>query len=189
MTTIAIVYDSPYGHTKKVADLVAEGARQVPSTTVVLHTAAEAAKDVTALNAADAIIFGAPTYMGSASAGFKAFADASSKAWFSQSWKDKIAAGFTNSGSLSGDKLATLQQFSILAAQQSMLWVGTGLMPPTHTSGHGGKPEEVNRMGSSLGLMTQSDNADAAHTPSSGDIETAKLFGARVASITAKWVK
>ena len=64
------------------------------------------------LNAADGIIFGAPTYMGGVSAPFKAFIDAASKVWFQQGWKDKTAAGFTNSGSYSGDKLSALDRKS-----------------------------------------------------------------------------
>jgi multimeric flavodoxin WrbA len=58
------------------------------------------------LAAADAIIFGAPTYMGSPSWQFKKFADATSKAWFTRAWQDKVFGGFTNSASLNGDKQA-----------------------------------------------------------------------------------
>src|SRR3989344_4599174 len=46
------------------------------------------------LAAASAIIFGSPTYMAGPSWQFKKFADASSKPWFSQAWKDKLFAGF-----------------------------------------------------------------------------------------------
>ena len=56
------------------------------------------------LAAADAIVFGSPTYMGNVSWQFKSFADASSKPWYGQAWKDKLAAGFTNSASINGDK-------------------------------------------------------------------------------------
>ena len=66
------------------------------------------------LAAADAIIFGAPTYMGGASGDFKKFADASSKPWSAQAWKDKIAGGFTNSALLNGDKYNTLMYFVTL---------------------------------------------------------------------------
>ena len=83
---------------------------------------------------ADAIIFGSPTYMGSASAPMKAFMDASSKVWFTQGWKDKLAAGFTVSSNQSGDKLATLQQFVTFALQHSMLWIGTGMMGGNNSS-------------------------------------------------------
>lgn len=187
MTTLAIVYDSGYGHTEVVAKDVQTGASGVPGVTVKLYKAKEAIEKMDELDSADGIIFGAPTYMGSASAGMKAFMDASSKSWFAQKWKNKIAAGFSNSGSLHGDKLNTLVSFAILAAQHSMIWVGTGMMPPSKSEGHGGRPEDVNRVGSSLGLMTQSDNASPEHTPSSGDRETARLFGQRVAEVTKKW--
>ena len=71
------------------------------------------------LLAADAIIFGGPTYMGSVSWQFKKFADASSKTWFGQAWKDKIAAGFTNSASMNDDKHSTLQYMTTLSMNQN----------------------------------------------------------------------
>ncbi|MEC5186191.1 multimeric flavodoxin WrbA [Cryobacterium sp. MP_3.1] len=69
---------------------------------------------------ADAIIFGTPTYMGSASGAFHAFAEAPSKPWMQRTWQDKLAAGFTISGSMSGFKLHTLQYLSLLAALHGM---------------------------------------------------------------------
>ena len=55
-----------------------------------------------------AIIMGCPTYMGSPSADMKRFMEASSGRWMEQKWADKLAAGFTNSGSQNGDKQNTL---------------------------------------------------------------------------------
>jgi NAD(P)H dehydrogenase (quinone) len=104
MSKVATVYHSGYGHTAEIARAVARGASQVQGTTVQSISVAEADSHWDDLAAADAMIFGAPTYMGSASAQFKVFADASSKVWFSQGWKDKITAGFTHSGSVNGDK-------------------------------------------------------------------------------------
>jgi NAD(P)H dehydrogenase (quinone) len=189
MAIVAIVYHSGYGHTKRVADVVAEGIRVVDGVNVELHEAEAAAKNLDALDAADTIVFGAPTYMGGASAGFKTFADASSKKWMKQAWKDKLAAGFTNSGSLSGDKLHTLQYFAVLAAQHGMIWVGQGEPSPTLSSGHGGKPDMINRVGSSLGLMTQSDNSPPDQNPSEGDLATARLFGTRIGEATLRWAQ
>jgi multimeric flavodoxin WrbA len=189
MPSIAIVYHSGYGHTEKVARLVAEGAASVSGVTVKVFNAEEAIAQLDALDTFDTIIFGAPTYMGSASAGFKTFADATAKKWFTQAWKDKVAAGFTNSGGLSGDKLSTLQSFSILAAQHGMIWVGLADSTPSPTSGHGATPDMINRIGSYLGLMTQSDNTSPENTPSPGDQETARRFGVRLAEITKRWVR
>ncbi len=178
-TKLAVVYHSGYGHTAKVAEHVAEGARAHAE--VVLLNADEATARIEELAAYDAIVFGAPTYMGSVSAQFKAFMDASAKVWYSQGWKDKIAGGFTVSNSPSGDKLNTLQQLSVFAAQHSMIWVGTGLMPG------GTIGSDINRYGSSLGLMTRTDNAPAEVTPDAADLETSRLFGARLAQKAAQF--
>jgi NAD(P)H dehydrogenase (quinone) len=183
MAKVVVVYHSGYGHTKKVAEHVAKGAGSIAGTDVKLISVDEVKGDFTAFNEADGIIFGAPTYMGCYSAPFKSFIDAASKIWMSQGWKDKLAAGFTNSGGLSGDKLSTLNALYINAMQHSMIWVSVGITPT------GTKPEDVNRIGSYSGLMTQADNAPADVTPPSGDIKTAEQFGARFATIAARWVK
>lgn len=179
MATVAIIYHSGYGHTARVADHVRLGVLRVEGVTAVLMPAEQ--PDWSALDAADAIILGAPTYMGSVSAAFKTFMDQTSRQWLNQAWKDKLAAGFTNSGGLSGDKLSVLFQLQIFAAQHGMLWVPLPLMPT------GTGPDDINRMGSHLGLMTQSDNAPAELTPPAGDIRTAELFGAHVAERALRW--
>jgi hypothetical protein len=130
MTGIVIVHHSGYGHTHVQAQAVLRGAAGVPGVTAQL-LAVEALADAggegwSALDAADAIIFGAPTYMAGPSAQFKAFLDATSGRWADQRWKDKLAAGFTNSAGMNGDKLATLQQLALFAMQHGMVWVGLG---------------------------------------------------------------
>ncbi len=124
---IAVVFHSGYGHTVKQAEAVAKGA----GATLVAIDAEGNLTDAqwVILNEADAIVFGSPTYMGTVSWQFKKFADASSKQWFSQQWKDKVFGGFTNSATMNGDKHSTLHYFFTLAMQHNGLWVGTGLMP------------------------------------------------------------
>jgi len=186
MSFIAIVYHSGYGHTAKQAEGVARGALSVAGATAALVKVEDIDRHWADLEKADAIVFGSPTYMGSASAPFKAFMDASSKVWFSQGWKDKLAAGFTNSSSQSGDKLATLQQFAVFAAQHGMIWIGLGLMPGNNSSAGG--IDDLNRLGSFLGAMAQS-NADQG--PEQGltpaDLKTAEHLGRRVAEATERW--
>ena len=63
--------------------------------------------------------------MGGASWQFKKFAYPSSKKWFTQEWKSKIFAGFTNSATLNGDKFSTIQYFITLSMKHSGVWVGT----------------------------------------------------------------
>ncbi|AGK58275.1 Flavodoxin/nitric oxide synthase [Hyphomicrobium denitrificans 1NES1] len=192
MTNIAVVYHSGYGHTAVVAEHVTKGAGGVLGTAARLYKADDLATPDAGpwaeLAAANAIIFGAPTYMGSASAGMKQFMDASSKAWGEQAWKNKIAAGFTNSASWSGDKLSTLSQLAVFAAQHGMVWIGTGMMPGYNTKA--GSPDSINRLGSTLGLMTQAnfdEGADVAPPPQ--DRKTAELFGAHIAEAAARWTK
>jgi NAD(P)H dehydrogenase (quinone) len=136
------------------------------------------------LNKADAIIFGSPTYMGSVTWQFKKFADASSKAWFTQAWKDKIFAGFTNSATMNGDKHSTLHYFITLAMQHSGIWVGTGLMP---SNSKAAQRNDVNYVGSFAGAMAQSPSDSSPEEMLSGDLETAKLFGQRVATTAARF--
>ncbi|MFN3587720.1 MAG: flavodoxin family protein, partial [Moraxellaceae bacterium] len=92
------------------------------------------------------------------------------------------AAGFTNSGGLSGDKQGVLFQLQTFAAQHGMLWVPLPLMP------EGTGPEDRNRLGSHLGLMTQADNAPAELTPPPGDVRTAEWFGRHVAERARRWL-
>jgi NAD(P)H dehydrogenase (quinone) len=184
MTNIVVVYHSGFGHTAKQAQAVAEGAGSVASVTAKLLKVEDADKSWDLMAAADGIIFGSPTYMGNVSGPFKMFMDASSKAWFGQQWKDKIAAGFTNSGGLSGDKLNTLETLSIFAAQHSMIWVSQGIMPSVYTK----DGRDLNRLGSWLGAMSVSTNESPEVTPPPADLETAREFGKRVATATVRWM-
>ena len=179
---VAVVYHSGYGHTKKQAEAVAAGAASVAGAKVALIPVEEAEARAEELNAADAIIFGAPTYMGGVSAQFKTFMDWSSKVWFTQGWKDKLAPGFTNSGSLSGDKLNSLIDLSVFAAQQSMIWVSLGLMPGNNSSK--GSADDLNRLGSYLGATAQSNVDEGPEKgPIASDLRTAEHLGQRVAEL------
>jgi len=188
MTKVAIVYHSGFGHTEVQAKAVADGAVSVAGTEVILHKADEISASPDVLNDADAIIFGSPTYMGSVSGPFKTFMDATAKIWFGQGWKDKVAGGFTNSGSMSGDKFNTLVQIVTFAAQHGMIWVPqTEMNESAGDDRPNGDPEAINRIGSFLGAMAQSDNAPADQTPPKGDLETARRYGARIAEAAKRW--
>jgi NAD(P)H dehydrogenase (quinone) len=174
MTKNVVVFHSGYGHTERVAQFVAEGAKAQLIAIDADGNISDA--DWATLDAADSIIFGSPTYMGMASWQFKKFADASSKRWFTGVWENKVAAGFTISASPSGDKLSTIQYFITLAQQHGMVWVG-------QASKNDGN---INRLGSNSGLMAQvGPTSPAADIPQS-DLDTAKAYGERVAKIAAK---
>jgi multimeric flavodoxin WrbA len=145
--SLCVVYHSGYGHTTRLAQAVADGAANEQGVNVELISAdslADNESDWAKLDAADALIFGCPTYMGGPSAPFKAFMDASSARWMEFKWADKIAAGFTNSGSLSGDKLNTLVSLAVFAAQHGMIWVNLNVPPGNNSSQ--GSPRDLNRI-------------------------------------------
>ena len=176
-----IVYHSGYGHTHRLAEAVAAGAG---GTLIAIDAEGNIPADGwDALAAADAIIFGSPTYMGGPSWQFKKFADASSKPWFADAWRDKIFGGFTNSASINGDKLNTLQYFVLLAGQHGGLWVSLAMKPANVKAS---KRDDPNRMGSYIAPMAQCDADAAPEEMSAGDLETGRLYGARVAGFAAR---
>ena len=181
MTTVAIVYHSGYGHTQRMAQAVAEGAA---GTLIAIDADGNLpAGGWEQLKAADAIIFGSPTYMGNASWQFKKFADASSKPWFSQDWKDKLFAGFTNSAAMNGDKLSTLSWMVTLAMQHGGIWVGLGILP---SSSKAATRNDPNYLGSYSGAVAQSPSDASAGEMLPGDLETARSLGRRVADIAGR---
>ncbi|MES2035037.1 MAG: flavodoxin family protein [Pseudomonadota bacterium] len=190
-TRIAIPYHSGYGHNEVIAQSVAQGVRDSGAEAVLLKIDS-AAQDfdpiLDVVNGADAVIFGAPTYMGDVSAAFKGFAEASSKSFAVGAWKDKLAAGFTVSHSFSGDKSHALESLAILAAQHGMNWINLGIDPPSIPAAERG-PDTLNRVGSFVGLAAQADNVSPEISPPAGDRETARLLGLRVARAAQRWAR
>ncbi len=187
---VAVVYHSGWGHTGRQAEAVKAGVDEVAGAAAVLLNVEEAQARWDDLARADAIVFGAPTYMAGVSAAFKAFQDATSHAVMAKGylWRDKVAAGFTNSGARAGDKLATLVQLALFAAQHGMHWVSLGL-PPANNSTRGSEAE-LNRLGFWLGAGAQS-NVDEGpdRAPPDSDLATARHLGRRVAEVTLQLVR
>jgi len=188
MSKIAIVYFSGYGHTAKQAEAVQRGATAVSGAEVTLlridqdGNPPEGWGDV--LLGQDAIIYGSPTYMGGPAWQFKKFADASSKLWFAQGLKDKVAAAFTNSASTNGDKVSTIQYLFTLSQQHGQIWVGTGVMPANKKDS---SPADTNWSGGFAGALAISpSDASPDEAPRAGDLKTAELLGQRVAELAAR---
>lgn len=177
--TIAIAFHSGYGHTAVVAEAVARGAAAAGAEVVSISVDTITDEQWAQLDAADAIVFGAATYMGTASAAFHTFAEASSRRWFSHVWVDKLAAGFTNSGAKSGDKSSTLSYFATLASQHGMHWISLGLMPGWDSTK--GSEDDINRLGFFMGAGAQSPTDAGPEAVHKSDIATAEHLGARVA--------
>lgn len=185
---IAIVFHSGYGHTRRQAEAVQAGANSVAGVEAGLYPVDRLDDAAWAqLDAVDAIIFGSPTYMGSATAKFKEFMEASSRRWYARAWKDKLAAGFTVSASQSGDKLNTLVEMFIFAQQHGMLWVGLGLLPGNNSSQ--GSVNDLNRLGSFAGAMAQANGDQGAEAMLQSDLDTAAALGRRVAETALRLIK
>ena len=181
MSKVIVVFHSGYGHTKRVAEFVAEGAGAELLAIDAEGNLPEGAWEK--LADAEAIIFGTPTYMGGASWQFKKFADASSKPWFGRVWQDKVFGGFTNSASMNGDKGATMIGLQTLASQHGGIWVSLGMLP---SNSKAAARTDINNMGGSVGLLVQSPSDASVDEIPQGDLDTAKAYGARVAEVTRK---
>lgn len=187
---VCVIYHSGYGHTGRQAAAVIEGVKSVDGVECLdlpVENLGDADADTWArLDEADAMIFGCPTYMGSPSAGIKQFMEMTSSRWMEQKWADKVAAGFTNSGSHNGDKQNTLVGLATFAAQHGMIWINLNILPGNNTSS--GTVDDINRLGSCLGAMAQS-NIDQGPelVPPACDLETARRLGERVAVCTKRW--
>ena len=180
---IAVVFHSGYGHTAKIAEAVARGAASAENVLVELFTADDAPSHWALLDGADAIIFGAPTYMGSLSAPFKAFMDATSHLQYVEKrWEGKVAAGFTNGASRGGDKQNSLVQLMTFAAQHQMHWVNLGLNYGNNRSYT--NEDILNRDSYTLGMAGQADMDQGGEVaPPSSDLRTAEFLGRRVAEV------
>lgn len=189
MIKVCIVFHSGYGHTEKVAHAVAEGVQSVSEAECKLVKTDEL-KDLETgwepLDTADAIIFGSPTYMGNISADMKRFMELTSARWMEMKWADKLAAGFTNSGSQNGDKQNSLLTFVTFAAQHGMVWINLNQLPGNNNSK--GSVEDINRLGASIGAMAQSNIDEGPDVvPPESDLHTARLLGERVARCAGRW--
>lgn len=192
MTTISVIYHSPRATTHGQGEAVIQGVREVPGVTVhAIRIDKSQIKDgywhdadaIDKLNASDGIIFGSVTYFGMVSGPFKLFLDSTFGLWAQQTWKDKFAGGFTNSAAFNGDKQVTLMQLLTYAAQMAMIWIPMGDHPGANWSG--AKADDVNRLGSFLGPMAQT-NSDADEAPES-DLITGRRYGKRFAEIVQHW--
>lgn len=179
---VAVAFHSGYGHTARQAEAVVRGAERTVGAQASLHDVTAPGEGLwSALDAAHAIVFGTPTYMGGTSAVFQAFAEATAPVWQRRGWQGKLAAGFTNSAGTNGNKDTVLSALAVFAAQHGMVWVPLGLLPGGEYSTGGGR-DDLNRLGGFTGAMAQSP-ADLGPelAPGDGDLCTAEHLGAQVA--------
>ncbi|MFB7508730.1 flavodoxin family protein [Streptomyces broussonetiae] len=175
---VSIAYHSGFGHTAVLAEAVRAGAADAGAEVHLIKVDEITDGQWETLDRSDAIVFGSPTYMGTASGAFHVFAEGTAGRWYTRAWQDKLAAGFTNSASKSGDKLHTLQFFQTLAAQHGMTWVNLGLLPGWNAST--ASENDLNRLGFFSGAAAQSNNDQGPEGVHKADIATAEHLGRRV---------
>ncbi|WP_406451280.1 flavodoxin family protein [Streptomyces sp. NBC_01622] len=183
---VSVAYHSGYGHTAVLAEAIERGAKEAGAVVNLIAVDEITPAQWEQLDVSDAVVFGSPTYMGTASTAFHGFAEASSERWSRQAWKDKLAAGFTNSASKAGDKQSTLQYYATLAAQHGMHWISLGLHGGWNSSK--GSENDLNRLGFFLGAAAQSNADQGPEGVTVSDIATAEALGRRVADAAATWV-
>ena len=180
--TLVVAYHSGFGHTAVLAEAVAAGIRDEGAQVTLITVGAMADDDWDTLDGADGIVFGTATYMGNVSAAFQAFAEKTGRRCQNGTWRDKVSAGFTNSGAKAGDKMHTLTSLAVFAAQHHMHWVNLGLAAGWNSSA--GSEDDLNRLGFWLGAGGQSDVDAGADQVHSSDVATCHLLGRRVALVT-----
>ena len=145
-TTIQIIISSTYGHVYRLAEAIAEGAREVPDTQVEILQVAETLSSETLgkmgandakkafahvpiadpkrLAEADAIVLGSPTRYGSKTAQMQAFIDATGSLWGAGALIGKVGSAFTSTASQHGGQETTLTSMSTFFFHQGMVIVG-----------------------------------------------------------------
>ena len=204
MSKILIVYYSMYTHIHKMAQAVAEGARQIPGTEVTLRRVPETLPDevLSAMGAvdaqkimadipiatvdelvdADAIIFGTPTRFGNMCGQMRQFLDATGQLWAKGALVGKVGSVFTSSATQHGGQESTILSFHITLLHQGMVIVGL----PYSFAGQMDNSEITG--GSPYGASTIA-GTKGERQPTENDLAGARFQGNHVALITAKLSK
>ncbi|MNH80665.1 p-benzoquinone reductase [compost metagenome] len=172
---IYIVYDSEGGHTKALAQAIADGAARVGGAVVHLRSVEEA--DVYALADMDAIIWGSPGHFGTISSGLKQWIDKLGYLWAEGKLINKIGAVFCTTATEHGGLEATLLNLITPMLHQGMIIAG---LP-------GNIPENAT-YGSYYGVGVACP-IDSSEVISEQGRQLGMALGERVAGLTARFVK
>jgi NAD(P)H dehydrogenase (quinone) len=201
---VHVIFYSMYGHIYRMAEAVAEGARQVQGAEVLLlqvpelvpeaaleKSGAKAAREkfahvataqVEMLTEADAIIFGTPTRFGNMCAQMRNFLDQTGGLWVKGSLVGKVASVFASTGTQHGGQETTITSFHTTLLHQGMIIVGVpyscqGLVNMAEITG-----------GTPYGATTLA-GSDGSRQPSENELAIARFQGKHVAEITSKLLR
>ncbi len=197
MTNILVLYYSSYGHTERMAEAAAEGARSVARTDVVVKRVPElmppdAAKSagfkldqaapiaiVEELPSYDGIIFGTPTRFGNMAAQMRNFFDQTGGHWANGALIGKVGSVFTSTATQHGGQESTILSFHITLLHQGMVIVGL----PYSFAGQM-RLDEITGC-SPYGASTIA-GGKGERQPSANELDGARFQGKHVAEIAAK---
>ena len=201
MAKIQVVFYSMYGHVYQLAEAVAEGARQVSNTEVMLYqvpelvpeealekSGAKAARKAFAhipvaqpdkLAEADAIIFGTPTRFGNMCAQMRNFLDQTGALWGKGALIGKVGSVFASTGTQHGGQETTITSFHTTLLHHGMIVVGVPYSQQELLN-----MEEITG-GTPYGATTLA-GADGSRQPTENELAIARFQGKRVAEIAAK---
>jgi len=198
---VQVIFYSMYGHIYRMAEAVAEGARQVAGAEVELLQVPELVPDavleksgaraarqrfahvpvarVEQLPEADAIIFGTPTRFGNMCAQMRNFLDQTGGLWVKGSLVGKVASVFASTGTQHGGQETTITSFHTTLLHQGMVIVGVpyscpGLVNMAEITG-----------GTPYGATTLA-GSDGSREPSENELAVARFQGTHVAQIAAR---
>ncbi|MBS1156102.1 MAG: wrbA [Proteobacteria bacterium] len=197
MSKVLVLYYSMYGHIETMANAVAEGARNVPGTTVTVKRVPDLMPEEVARKAGakwdqaapiatpaeladyDAIIFGTPTRFGNMCAQMRNFLDQTGGLWMGGKLIGKIGSVFTSTGTQHGGQETTITSFHTTLLHQGMIIVGVPYSCP----------ELVNMAeitgGSPYGAGTLA-GGDGSRQPTENELKIARFQGSHVATIAQK---
>jgi NAD(P)H dehydrogenase (quinone) len=198
---VQVIFYSMYGHIYRMAEAVAEGAREVEGAEVGLYQVAElvpeeglekmGAKAARAafghipiatpgqLAGADAIIFGTPTRFGNMCAQMRNFLDKTGQLWLSGALVGKAGSVFTSTATQHGGQETTITSFHSTLLHHGMVIVGvpyseTRLLNMAEITG-----------GSPYGAGTLA-GGDGRRIPSENELAIARFQGRHVTQIAKK---
>jgi NAD(P)H dehydrogenase (quinone) len=198
---LLVVFYSTYGHIYKMAEAIAEGAKEVAGAEVAIRRvpetlsheilekmgAVEAQKvfssipvcTVEELAQADAVIFGTPTRFGNMCGQMRQFLDATGSLWANGSLVGKVGSVFASSATQHGGQESTILTFHVTLLHHGFVVVGL----PYAFQGQM-RIDEITG-GSPYGATTIA-GGDGSRMPSENELEAARFQGKHVAGIAAK---
>lgn len=200
MKTLVLFY-STYGHVFKLAEAIAEGARQVAGNEVVIKRVpetlpAELLEQIGATQAQkafehipvatpaelehyDAIIFGTPTRYGNVCSQMQAFLDATGGLWAQGKLIGKVGGAFVSTATQHGGQETTIRALHTELLHHGMVIVGL----PYAWQGQMGHEEVTG--GTPYGASTVA-GGQGERQPSANELEGARHQGQHTAQIASK---